>query len=292
MDTRLQLRSYLGSRASRTSKLNLNVKRGANDLARRNEGLMDLLTILPWWVSGFLAAGVFFSSHYIIPKIQFENFFYKALAPNAPLFGNMFSVFLVGCAVLSAINSLIKAKRLDSQKDLDSIRDLGWKEFEELVGEAYLRKGYHVVENQGAGPDGGIDLVLRKLGMTTLIQCKHWKTMKVGVKVVRELFGVMTAKGAERGIVIVSGEFTKEAVSFAESNSIELVNGPRLLAMISEVQKDPRIEKPVAQSAQKECPGCGSELVVRVAKKGQHAGTKFWGCSNYPKCRKIVRFEG
>lgn len=33
------------------------------------------------------------------------------------------------------------------------------------------------------------------------------------------------------------------------------------------------------------CPRCGGELVERIAKKGEHAGNHFYGCSNYPKCR-------
>jgi len=33
------------------------------------------------------------------------------------------------------------------------------------------------------------------------------------------------------------------------------------------------------------CPKCGSELVLRVAKKGANTGNQFYGCSNYPKCR-------
>ncbi len=33
------------------------------------------------------------------------------------------------------------------------------------------------------------------------------------------------------------------------------------------------------------CPRCGNKLVLRVATKGEHAGTKFYGCSAYPKCR-------
>ena len=32
------------------------------------------------------------------------------------------------------------------------------------------------------------------------------------------------------------------------------------------------------------CPLCGSNLVVRVATNGNKKGTKFLGCSNYPKC--------
>jgi len=33
------------------------------------------------------------------------------------------------------------------------------------------------------------------------------------------------------------------------------------------------------------CPKCGSILIERTANKGPMAGSKFLGCSNYPKCR-------
>ena len=33
------------------------------------------------------------------------------------------------------------------------------------------------------------------------------------------------------------------------------------------------------------CPRCGSELVLRTAKRGAHAGEQFYGCSSFPKCR-------
>ena len=33
------------------------------------------------------------------------------------------------------------------------------------------------------------------------------------------------------------------------------------------------------------CPACDGYLVVRTVKEGWNAGTKFYGCSNYPKCR-------
>jgi len=37
------------------------------------------------------------------------------------------------------------------------------------------------------------------------------------------------------------------------------------------------------------CPKCGSELILRTAKKGTNAGNQFYGCSNYPKCRYTVQ---
>lgn len=35
------------------------------------------------------------------------------------------------------------------------------------------------------------------------------------------------------------------------------------------------------------CPRCGSKMVLRIAKKGKHAGQQFYGCSNFPKCRFV-----
>lgn len=39
------------------------------------------------------------------------------------------------------------------------------------------------------------------------------------------------------------------------------------------------------------CPKCGSEMVLRTAKRGDHQGGQFWGCSKYPNCRGILEFE-
>ena len=36
------------------------------------------------------------------------------------------------------------------------------------------------------------------------------------------------------------------------------------------------------------CPNCGSQMVLRTAKKGTNVGEKFWGCPNYPECRTII----
>jgi len=33
------------------------------------------------------------------------------------------------------------------------------------------------------------------------------------------------------------------------------------------------------------CPDCSALMMKRVARHGSGAGSTFWGCSNYPKCR-------
>lgn len=38
-------------------------------------------------------------------------------------------------------------------------------------------------------------------------------------------------------------------------------------------------------SVERKCPKCGSIMVLRTAKRGGSAGSQFWGCSAYPKCK-------
>lgn len=38
------------------------------------------------------------------------------------------------------------------------------------------------------------------------------------------------------------------------------------------------------------CPKCGSEMILRQAKKGPNVGKQFWGCSRFPQCRGIISY--
>ncbi|WP_211235775.1 hypothetical protein [Psychromonas aquimarina] len=29
-------------------------------------------------------------------------------------------------------------------------------------------------------------------------------------------------------------------------------------------------------------------MTLREAKKGKNAGNQFWGCTNFPQCRKVI----
>ena len=94
--------------------------------------------------------------------------------------------------------------------DTAGLMDLSWRDFEHLVGEAFRQRGFAVSET-ASGPDGGIDLELRRDGELHLVQCKRWRARQVGVEIVRELYGVMSARGAVGGYVVSSGTFSSEA---------------------------------------------------------------------------------
>jgi len=47
-----------------------------------------------------------------------------------------------------------------------------------------------------------------------------------------------------------------------------------------------------ASTRSKACPRCAGALVLRVARRGAHAGSRFYGCANYPKCHYIESVAG
>ena len=273
---------------------------GEGNVARKSEfeKLIAELLNSAWWLSFIVAGGAYLFLGVFIPRQFSEHKVLFGLAGMAGSLAPWVALFFCFIGLLAFLNSKRKARLLDSQTDVHSLRQLSWKEFEELVAEAYRRKGYQVLENTMGGADGGVDVRLKRGDEQVLVQCKHWKSYKIGVKVIRELYGVMAAERATRGIVITSGVFTGEARSFAQGKKLDLVDGAELAQMVREVQtmKSTETEQPSAQQqprsqSVKNCPKCGQEMLKRVARKGQHAGKTFWGCSGYPNCKTVLPLE-
>ena len=185
-------------------------------------------------------------------------------------------------------------------KASDALDGMSWREFEMLVGEGFRLQGYQVAETGGGGADGGVDLVLTRPGKNGgekfLVQCKQWRAFKVGVDVVRELYGVMAAKGATGGFVVTSGRFTEDAISFVSGRNVTLVDGPKLHGLLrqakAEVDRSPArpaaassVQPSVAPVQASSCPLCSKPMARRTAKRGANAGGEFWGCTGYPACR-------
>lgn len=180
-----------------------------------------------------------------------------------------------------------------------AVSALTWQQFEQLVGAHFSAQGFAVQRTGGSGPDGGVDLHLRRGNELFLVQCKQWKAFSVGVGVVRELYGVMAAEGAAGGYVVTSGQFTSDAREFASGRNIVMVDGLVLRQMLNTkqakltpnaVRLPPAPPRAAAEPAlTPKCPSCGSDMVRRTAKKGANAGESFWGCVSYPKCRGTLR---
>lgn len=282
-------------------------------MARRRAGsalddLVDLVAALPWWLGVGLAviAYVSFSSFAVLssapsPGVRPAEHATAVLQGTAAMIARYLVPFI--CLLGAGMSAWRRARRRSlveratKNEAAGAVARMSWREFERLVGESFRLDGFRVAETGGGGADGGVDLVLCKGSETFLVQCKKWRASKVGVDVVRELYGVMAAKGAAGGFVVTSGRFTSEARSFAEGRNVELVDGERLMRMIDRAQAtrgssaaQDRLVIPAEAPAVAEtpaCPSCGSAMACRVAKRGANAGKSFWGCSRYPACKGV-----
>lgn len=50
------------------------------------------------------------------------------------------------------------------------------------------------------------------------------------------------------------------------------------------------VASPAEEPTAPTCPKCGGEMKLRTAKSGSNQGNKFWGCSNYPRCKAILDY--
>ena len=265
-------------------------------MPRKRKSFFVELVDVPWWFSLVLAAAAWLLGELVGAYGESlagaaANQVVSAVMGAVILFLRIWALVFCVTAVVSFFRRRRRAKLLKTHTDLQSIRNLSWQDFERYVGEAYRRLGYTVKET-GPGADGGVDLIARKNGEKVLVQCKRWRTDKVGVDKARELFGVVKAEGATKGVLVTSGAFTPAAVEFAQSKAdgqLDLVDGEGLVRLIGGAADTLRSLDPPDERASRietpSCPRCQAPMVERTAKRGQHAGGEFWGCPKFPNCR-------
>lgn len=181
-----------------------------------------------------------------------------------------------------------------SRWNIDLIRAIEWKRFELLCAGYFEELAFRAQTVRG-GPDGGIDVRLftnASRHPAILVQCKAWRKVPVGVAIVREMLGVMTAENVKEGVIATSGTFTAEARGFAAGKEIMLIDGDDLLCKLLDLSPDR--QRSLLEFTTKgdwwtpTCPSCGigTRMVLRKS-KGQ--GESFWGCSTYPTCHSTMQ---
>lgn len=173
---------------------------------------------------------------------------------------------------------------------MDILHEIEWLSFEKLCAE-YIRMENFIPKTTALGKDGGVDIYIHEkesLELLGIVQCKAWKTIGVGITVIRELNGVMSSEKVEKGFVMTSGHFTQEAKNYAQKNNIYLIAGETLVKEINNLPEEKLKEliNEVLSGDYKTptCPRCGIKMKLRK-------GTNFWGCVNYfspIKCNRKI----
>ncbi len=270
---------------------------------RKKNILNDIIEIssqLPWWAGLSLAVIIYttlsiYNSQEVVTASTsgaanvgaiVSGSIIKALATGAQYLLPFAFILGAGTSAIQQFKRSNLLKRASNREGKTAIDSMSWREFEMMVGEAFRQRGFKVKETP-FGPDGGVDLVLTKNDQKILVQCKHWKTQKVGVKTVRELYGVLVDEDADEVNIVCSGEFTEDAKAFVKDKAIYLIDGNVLSELIQGVQYEKHYS---SSSLSESCPVCGSDMVPRLAKQDANAGNHFFGCSMYPKCKGTRNF--
>jgi anti-anti-sigma factor len=107
----------------------------------------------------------------------------------------------------------------------DALRTLGWRKFEEVVARLLEKSGF-TAQVQAGSKDDGIDIIAVQHeavleGLVLLVQCKQ-VARNVGVRVVRELYGVTNQRDASMGVLVTTAAFTQPAYEFQRPVSARL----------------------------------------------------------------------
>jgi hypothetical protein len=121
---------------------------------------------------------------------------------------------------------------------LDTVKP---QEFEEMIAGLLKRLGWRALLTQRSY-DGGIDIDASNpepfVGGRILVQCKH-RQRTIGVATVRELYGVVTAQQASKGVLVTTGRFSLEAERFARDKPIDLIDGQQLGKLLQKIASAP-----------------------------------------------------
>lgn len=169
--------------------------------------------------------------------------------------------------------------------------DIEWRRFEAVCELLFQQAGFQT-RSQSHGADGGVDIWLHSRhseGTAAIVQCKHWHGKRVGVKELREFYGVMASHKIERGTYATTSTYSADAKQFAKANGINALDGNELLALIAkrspEQQQDLLTVAYEGEFWRPTCASCGIKMIHRQPSNGNAA---FWGCINYPRCKSIL----
>lgn len=272
---------------------------------RTNAGLLDLVAKPPWW----LCLGMAPLSYLVLNALATQPAPLAATAEQvralvmsslwrglAQAGQYVLPMILPAAAAMSALGRLRRRQLLGHVAGGPAaalVDSMNWQDFEQLLGEVFRQQGYKVRETGVGGADAGVALQLERDGQRHLVQCKQWRAQRVGLEVIRELYGAMAAQGAAGGWVVTSGAFTEPARQCVQGRNIQLIDGSALMSLVHEVRpgaaepQAPPTRPTTRGAAPPSCPVCGGPMVHRKARRGGSAGNGFWGCQGFPKCRGV-----
>lgn len=107
-------------------------------------------------------------------------------------------------------------------------------DFEKYVAEIFRRLGYETQVTPRTN-DGGIDIRMQKDGISYCVEVKLYADVNtVGREQIQKLYAAQIDSRIDRSIFVTTSSYTQPAIDFAYRNGIALIDGARLLKLITE----------------------------------------------------------
>ena len=105
-------------------------------------------------------------------------------------------------------------------------------EFEKEIAYLFEKHNFKTRVTKGSG-DGGIDIVLTKNGLSSIVQCKRYKT-KVSPGTIRDTYGAMVAGNYHSAYIVCPSGFSEKAFEFSKGKRIVLLGLRRIMEMVEQ----------------------------------------------------------
>jgi RecJ-like exonuclease len=125
--------------------------------------------------------------------------------------------------IINEVNIGIANLILNAERNPELLNQIEPREFEEFVADLFKQQGFKVEVTQKTR-DGGKDIIAIRsdlnINVKYIIECKKYsQTNKVGVELVRQLYGVQQAESANKSVLVTTSSFTKGAIDFANQQT-------------------------------------------------------------------------
>jgi len=105
--------------------------------------------------------------------------------------------------------------------------------FERYLEVLFRNLGYNVERTQASG-DFGADLIIKRGGLSTVVQAKRY-SKNVGLKAVQEVVAAKKMYLCAGALVITNRDYTKQAIQLANMNSVELWDREKLILRFAQI---------------------------------------------------------
>lgn len=178
------------------------------------KSLFSILLRSEWWKSALIAVAIVFVGQVLVSD-QFKVVVTTTALP-----------FII-IAMVALWKQRDKPGSGRIERTVEAVLDMSWKEFSDLLEQAFQREGFDVARTNGAA-----DFELNKGGRTVLVSGKRWKAASHGLEPLKELVAEREKKEAREVRYVCIKEVTENAARFAKDNRIVLMQGAELAQLL------------------------------------------------------------